>query len=496
MRIFQTVQYAGATLRGPASLPSARRLLTVENNGSGIGQIGVDTVEGFLGYTPVNKAGDTMTGALVVQANLTGRSAIRLQNSAGLEVGRWIALDTNFATVDASSTGYPTVLRGSNNGIRIGDRGDTTKVVDLIPNVGSLSFRNGSAGAAGNTGVATDIDVGSVTSTNLVTTGKIAVGLSAIKLPVADIVTGNASTTYTPSSSTCMRLRSSNTDGNCMVLTMGVSTASMGGSNQGHAYIQQSYWGGANTNVLLINPLGGPILCGGVVTAGSSWAMGVNNQLAIVSSGNGNSGASAGEIVFCANGYVGTMAAIRGIFDSTSSFTGGMALTFRTAGFPDLDTAGSNLSVERLGITSRGLITVGNGAVVGNPAFKPSGANLNFRKGDDSADTGILAADITSSSGYVYLDTDVRYKRTGTGTGALEVYNATSGWQTGVKVETNTSGVKLGFYGHAGSFQSAAYTVSNDVASRTLDLNDTSLGNLGNVLGTLIKDLKGNGIIG
>lgn len=117
------------------------------------------------------------------------------------------------------------------------------------------------------------------------------------------------------------------------------------------------------------------------------------------------------------------------------------------------------------------------------------------KTGDTMTGDLVVNGTVTVAS-EVYLSTDVRYKRLSAGTALLEVYNATTGWQTGVKIETNTSGVKLGLYGHATALQSSAYTVSNDMATRTLNLSTATLGDVANAIGTLIKDLQSNGSIG
>ncbi len=60
----------------------------------------------------------------------------------------------------------------------------------------------------------------------------------------------------------------------------------------------------------------------------------------------------------------------------------------------------------------------------------------------------------------------------------------------------NHDGSTLGFYGAAPVAQSAAYTASNVTTDRTYDANATTLNELADVLGTLIRDLQGMGLIG
>lgn len=105
MRIFQTVKYAGVVMRGPASLPLSRKLLTIENDGNNVGQIGVDTVQGFLGYTPANKAGDLFTGDISILNYgklTTSTNSLKIQTGNGS--GSWVdTISTNY------NSGSPTV---------------------------------------------------------------------------------------------------------------------------------------------------------------------------------------------------------------------------------------------------------------------------------------------------------------------------------------------------------------------------------------------------
>lgn len=66
----------------------------------------------------------------------------------------------------------------------------------------------------------------------------------------------------------------------------------------------------------------------------------------------------------------------------------------------------------------------------------------------------------------------------------------------GWRVEASGTVAKLGFYGHATAIQPSAYTITNDSADRALDCNSTSLDELSDLVGTLVKDLQSTGMLG
>lgn len=66
----------------------------------------------------------------------------------------------------------------------------------------------------------------------------------------------------------------------------------------------------------------------------------------------------------------------------------------------------------------------------------------------------------------------------------------------GLEIEASGTAAKLGFYGHATAIQPSAYTITNDSADRALDCNSTTLDELADVVGSLVKDLQSIGILG
>jgi hypothetical protein len=66
----------------------------------------------------------------------------------------------------------------------------------------------------------------------------------------------------------------------------------------------------------------------------------------------------------------------------------------------------------------------------------------------------------------------------------------------GLEIEASGSAAMLGFFGHATAVQPSAYTITNDSADRALDCNSTSLDELADVVGTLVKDLQSLGLVG
>lgn len=73
--------------------------------------------------------------------------------------------------------------------------------------------------------------------------------------------------------------------------------------------------------------------------------------------------------------------------------------------------------------------------------------------------------------------------------------NIATGTTTGTKFGTATT-QKIGFFGVTPVVQSAAYTASNVTTDRSYDANATTIDELGDIMGTLIQDLKLVGIIG
>jgi hypothetical protein len=71
------------------------------------------------------------------------------------------------------------------------------------------------------------------------------------------------------------------------------------------------------------------------------------------------------------------------------------------------------------------------------------------------------------------------------------IFNTT----TGTKIGTATT-QKLGFWNKTPVVQPSAYTITNDTVDRSLDCNSTSLDEVADVLGTLIKDLQSVGFVG
>lgn len=237
------------------------------------------------------------------------------------------------------------------------------------------------------------------TSGNIVTSAKIAVGLTAAKNPVVDILTGNNGT-YLVDDSTCMRLRSNATDGNCMAVTMGVGTGiNWGGAGQGFAYIQPCYWGGGYNNPLVLCPLEGQVVVGPSM-AKSTWAVSISGTLGIHSTSNGNSGALAGKIAFSPSGYVGENAFIAGIYDG-AAFYNGQGLVFYTN--YGADVAAGDSATEKFRIGSKGNFWVWStntaAGTTGAQTIDKASGTVNFAAG---ASTLVVTNALVTTSSIVF----------------------------------------------------------------------------------------------
>jgi hypothetical protein len=78
--------------------------------------------------------------------------------------------------------------------------------------------------------------------------------------------------------------------------------------------------------------------------------------------------------------------------------------------------------------------------------------------------------------------------------GITDAHDVAVGTVTGSKIAT-AANQKLGFWGHVPAVQPSAYTPSNVSADRAYDANATSIDELADVLGTLIADLQGVGLL-
>lgn len=184
--------------------------------------------------------------------------------------------------------------------------------------------------------------------------GKTTIGVPGGKNPYLDILVGVGTGLNNEAAS--MRLRQNTVDGNGFVLNLGVNNTPVGGSNQGYGYIQASYWGGAYTNPLKLQPQGGQIMCGNVSQA-HDWALSAKTAIAVASPTNpvsGGAGTIMGKIAFNASGYVGEMSWIGGIFDK-SGFYQGAGLVFNTV--TGADVAGYD-GTEKMRISSDGTVTI------------------------------------------------------------------------------------------------------------------------------------------
>lgn len=176
-----------------------------------------------------------------------------------------------------------------------------------------------------------------------------------------DVVTGNGD--GTTNEVNCLRLRQNGTAGNSQLLQLGVSSAAIGGSNQGHSYISSVYWGGSENSPLVLNPKGGPVGFG--VTSGVYWSATVKDAVAVKAPGTTANNTLMGKLVFAHSGpYSGKSSFIAGVYDK-NLFSQGAGMVFHTVSGSDISGVDG---VERMRISSEGNVGIGTS----NPSQKLS----------------------------------------------------------------------------------------------------------------------------
>ena len=187
------------------------------------------------------------------------------------------------------------------------------------------------------------------TAVTIDTAGRVGIGVT-VPTSKTEILTGIG--TGLPASANNFTLRHSSINGDSMLLNMGVSNVSKGGHNQGHAYIQATYWGGSNDNPIVLQPIAGGVVVGDNIA--HDWKLVARGTLAVAANTN-TAGAYGGKIAFPAQNYSGETAWIASIFDA-ASWSGGTGLAFGTISGADV---AASAGIERLRISSNGNVGIG-----------------------------------------------------------------------------------------------------------------------------------------
>ena len=198
-------------------------------------------------------------------------------------------------------------------------------------------------------------------------TGNIGIGTENAVAKV-DIITGTGDGTQNEAN--CLRLRNRGNNGNAMTLQVGVNTASAGALNQGYAYLQGRFWGGGN-NPILLNPKGGNV---GIGRTSAYVPLDVNGDTILRTAGQTTQGDLTRKYGFTGpNATSNPHSYIAGVADQSQWYQG-FGLVFGTVRGNDI---GNTLGVERMRITSDGLIGIGTD----NPSAKldiRGQSNTNF----------------------------------------------------------------------------------------------------------------------
>lgn len=233
------------------------------------------------------------------------------------------------------NVGTVSIVGGSPSTVNAGQ----INFVDDGSNSGHIELYTTSSGTA-----AERIRISSGGSVGIKTTSPVA---------VVDVVTGIGD--GTSNEANCLRLRHSSATGNAMTLLMGVSNVSVGGGNQGYAYLQADYWGGAQTNPILLQPKAGSVGIGTTTSTGVRFKLQVHSgDIGITSVISNNS--ETGRIGFTSSGSYSALPAYIAGFADNGVWTSGIGLTFNTVRSADVSaTYGS----ERMRISSAGNVGIG-----------------------------------------------------------------------------------------------------------------------------------------
>ena len=180
-------------------------------------------------------------------------------------------------------------------------------------------------------------------------TGNIGIGTENAVAKV-DIITGTGDGTQNEAN--CLRLRQRGISGNSMTLQMGVNPTAAGALNQGYAYLQGRFWGGGN-NPILLNPKGGNV---GIGRTSAHVPLDVNGDTILRTAGQTTQGDITRKLGFTGpNATSNPHSYIAGVADQSQWYQG-FGLVFGTVRGNDI---GNTLGVERMRITSDGLIGIG-----------------------------------------------------------------------------------------------------------------------------------------
>ena len=198
-------------------------------------------------------------------------------------------------------------------------------------------------------------------------TGNIGIGTENAVAKV-DIITGTGDGTQNEAN--CLRLRQRGINGNSMTLQVGVNPTAAGALNQGYAYLQGRFWGGGN-NPILLNPKGGNV---GIGRTSAYVPLDVNGDTILRTAGQTTQGDITRKLGFTGpNATSNPHSYIAGVADQSQWYQG-FGLVFGTVRGNDI---GNTLGVERMRITSDGLIGIGTD----NPSAKldiRGQSNTNF----------------------------------------------------------------------------------------------------------------------
>lgn len=229
-------------------------------------------------------------------------------------------------------------------------------------------------------------------------TGNIGIGTTSSPVPKLDIVTGNG--TGLVNEAAAVRIRHSATDGNTMTMQLGVNNTSMGGANNGYAYMQAVYWGASNNCPIILNPQAGGVGIGTGTNSIGGHILLVQEAMGLRAPTLAGNGTLMGRVNFVHGGsYTNIPVYIAGVYDK-SLWSHGSGLVFATLASADTS---NGAAIERMRISSDGNVGIGTQSPTALLDVASDTVRVRTARTPASAAAAGNAGDICWDANYVYL---------------------------------------------------------------------------------------------
>jgi hypothetical protein len=296
---------------------------------------------------------------------VAGNLTVTLTNSASI----FDSVKYRLAGSDFITTSGTSAILNAGSFSLIGLGGLTSSFPALKRSGTVVQFRladdSADANISANTGSFSLVSGATYNNIVMVSGSRMAVGLSSVKTPIVDIVTGDGD--GSPNEVAAFRIRATATDANTMTMQLGVHIGGGGGANQGYGYLQSIYWGGSN-NSLILNPKGGNV---GIGTSAPTRILVVSGSMTVQTF---NSTEPLGAISLGGLAFGNANPAYpSGLFGKITTVLDGAAGWYEGGGLAFCTISGSDVSSfeateERMRISSHGNVVIGSGSALATTA--------------------------------------------------------------------------------------------------------------------------------